>query len=177
MSLPDESGDVPVDLSDFVTPTPAKKPLFSRKAAGDTPGDEKPKRERKTAAKPRIPNRKGQFVQPVLTLYMGAGAMLMPFDPICGNGVVQAAPKCAEYWDELAYQNEAVRRFLYGITQTSLTTKLVMAHLPILMAVVMHHTPFAQNMMGGLGERFAETVAQQMAAQHGETEDGESDAA
>lgn len=171
MSFDDGADDVPVempDVSEFVVPTPAKKPLFSRgKPAGDK-SDEKPPRARTT--KPRIPNKKGQFVEPVLALYMGAGAMLMPFDPICGNGLVQAAPECAKYWDELAYQNDAVRRFLHGLTQTSLTTRLFMAHLPILMAVVMHHSPFAQHAMGAMGQRMAETIAEQMRG----TPDGES---
>lgn len=162
MSFVEGDGEEEVLLPDeFVIPTPVKEPIFARgrgkKAAGDK-ADEKPK------AKPRIPNRKGQFKEPLTALYMSAGAVLLPIDPVCGNAVIQVAEDCATTWDELAYQNESVRRFLWGITQTSLTTKLFMAHMPLFMAVFMHHSPFAQKKMSEMGQAMAETIANQMRA-------------
>ncbi len=159
-----EEGDFqPVDLpDDFVVPKPEKAKPFTRprKAVGDK-AEAPPKR---VARKVTVPNKKGQFVGPLTTLYMGVGGFLMHFDPVCANAVIQSAEPCAILWDELAYQNEAVRRFLWSLTQVSLGSKLFLAHMPIFMAVFMHHVPAAQRMMGKMGEQFAETIANQMNA-------------
>lgn len=148
---------------DFVIPNPkpprGESGRFARKPAGDKADN--PKRVKPAI---KVPNRKGQFIAPVTAIYMGIGGMLMPFDPICANSVLQAAENCAQVWDELAYQNEAVRRFLFSITQVSLTGKLFLAHSPILMAVAIHHFPPAQRVMGQMGEKMAETIAEQMRA-------------
>lgn len=175
-----EEGDTtPVDLPpDFVVPTPDKPARASRmgnfaagsrKAAGDKADTPAP-RARAVKKLPPVPNKKGQFKQPVEALYMGLGGFAMPFDPVCANALIVAAPKCAEYWDELAYTNESVRRFLWQLTTVSLTTKLLLAHMPIIIAVTMHHVPAAQHMMGRMGADMAEKIAQQMNAASG-TED------
>lgn len=171
----DEGDSIPAELPpDFVIPTPDKPKVgfrVPRKAAGDK-ADAGP---RKTAAvrKPAVPNKRGQFTEKIAALYMGIGAFAMPFDPVCANAIIVAAPKCAEYWDELAYTNEPVRRFLWQLTQVSLTTKLLMAHMPIIIAIVMHHVPAAQMMMGKMGADMAEKIAQQMnAAGESPTDEG-----
>lgn len=174
-----EDGDSePVELPpDFVVPTPDKPgPRIGMRAARKAAGDkaDTPPRARAAAKKlPPVPNKKGQFVAPVSALYMGIGAFAMPFDPVCANAIVQAAPGCAQYWDELAYTNEAVRRFLWQLTTVSLTTKLFLAHMPIIIAVVMHHVPAAQKMLGKMGEEMAETIANQMNANGPGTTGGE----
>lgn len=147
---------------DFVIPTPVKEPLFSRKRK--PAGDKADAGEKKAKPAVRIPNRKGQFVEPLTALYMSAGAIMLPIDPICGNAIIQVAEECANAWDELAQKNDAVRKFLWGITQTSLTTKLFFAHMPLFMAVFMHHSPFAQKKMSEMGQSMAETIANQMRA-------------
>lgn len=107
-----------------------------------------PKTE-KDEAKPRARQRKkpaprakkGAFVEPLTELYSTLAIMLMPFDAQCANVVMKSAEQCAQSMDELAYQNESVRRALTAITQTSAWGAVIFAHMPIIMAVVMHHGP------------------------------------
>lgn len=127
-----------------------------RKAAGDRRDDRK--------KKPLPPKRRGQWVEPVTQLYTGIGFVLMPIDPVCANGFITVAPQVAEQWDELAYQNDAVRRFLYNLTTTSVTTKLILAHMPLIAAIALHHVPAAQMLMGKMGQDMAEKIAEQMNA-------------
>lgn len=131
---------------------------FARKPAGDKA--DTPPRSRASVVK--IPNRRGQFVEPLQKLYGTIGIALMPVDPICANAILQSAEKCAVALDELAYKNEAVRRVIYSITQTSAVGAVIIAHFPIILAVVMHHVPAAQRVMGNMGAQFAESVARSM---------------
>lgn len=160
--VPDPVGESPefetVDLGEFAVPKPVRGSggRFAKKPAGDR-ADAKPAK-----AKARVPNKKGQFREPVTGFYMMVGGMLMPLDAVCGNAFIVAAPKCGEVWDELAYQNEAIRRFLFSLTQVSLTGQLFVAHTPIAMAVFMHHSPFAEKLGAKMGAQMAETIAEQM---------------
>lgn len=115
----------------------------------------------------QIPNRKGQFVEPLTQLYAGIGTTVILFDPVCGQAILQSAPKCAESIDELAYRNEAVRRAVFALTQTSAIGAVLVAHLPIIMAVVMHHVPAAQQAFGVMGANMMEEFLKQSTAPGG----------
>lgn len=138
----DLSSLVPQDVPPSEFPTPnakagrVKKP-FSIPGFKPRVKQEKAPRQRK--ALPR--KSKGQFIEPLTQMYGGIGMMLMPFDPVCSQAIIAAAPECARTLDELAYQNDAVRRTLIALTQTSATTAVLIAHMPIIMAVFMHHAP------------------------------------
>lgn len=113
---------------------------------------EKPARTRTTKTRKSLPpKRKGQFVEPLETLYGGIAIMLMPIDPVCSMAIANAAPECAKSLDALAYQNDAVRRAVYALTQSSAAGAVLMAHLPILMAIAVHHVPAVKSIMGTLG--------------------------
>lgn len=129
----------------------------------------------RVARKPAIPKRKGQFVQPLTNMYTSVGIMLMPFDSVCANAVIQSAEDCAKALDDLAYQNDAVRRVIYGLVQTSTVGVVIAAHAPIIMAIMIHHVPSVQKTLGKMGEQMAENVEAQMRAAQPPT--GESDAA
>jgi hypothetical protein len=113
-----------------------------------------------------IPNKKGQFVEPLMKLYASVGAAVMIADPICGTAIVTSAESCAKTLDDLAYQNEAVRRALYSLTTTSYLGAVLVAHLPIIMAVVMHHVPAAQQAFGQVGASMMEEYVKQVAEQN-----------
>lgn len=132
-------------------------------------------RTRVARSKPAIPKRKGQFVQPLTNMYTSVGIMLMPFDSVCANAVIQSAEDCAKALDDLAYQNDAVRRVIYGLVQTSAVGVVIAAHAPILMAIMIHHVPSVQRTLGKMGEQMAENVEAQMRA--AQPPAGESDAA
>jgi hypothetical protein len=104
-----------------------------------------------TVIKTLIPNRKGQFVEPLTQIYGMFGAALVMFDPVCGAAVIQSAPKCAETRDQWAHQNETVRKVIWTVTQTSTAGAVFVAHMPILIAVSMHHIPAAQQAFGQMG--------------------------
>lgn len=127
-----------------------------RKPAGDKPGTTRTTKKAVPKAKP------GQFVELVEGIYRGAALVIQPFDPVCALGLANCAPQVAEAWDALAQENEWVRKFLFSLTTTSVFTKLFMAHLPLIIAVMFHHVPAAQSMLGAMGQKFADQVAEQM---------------
>jgi hypothetical protein len=111
-----------------------------------------------------IPNRKGQFKEPLTKLYAGVGTMMMIADPICGTAILSSAEKCAETLDQLAYENEAARRAIWMLTQTSTMGMVLVAHMPIMMAVAMHHVPKMQEAFGAMGANMMEEFLKQTAA-------------
>lgn len=87
------------------------------------------------------PKRKGQLVAPLTTLYVSVGATVSAFDPVCGMAVLDNAEKCAESLDALAQRNEAVRRALYAMMETSAWGGVIAAHMPLLVMLAVHHGP------------------------------------
>jgi hypothetical protein len=149
---PDASRDVPFD--DSPPPRDWRRRMNGNRAkSAKTPSWEL---TRKT-----IPNKRGQFVDPLMKLYASVGAGLMVVDPICGTAIVTSAEQCAKSLDELAYQNESVRRALYSLTTTSYIGAVLVAHMPIVMAIAMHHIPAAQQAFGQLGAKMMEEYAKQ----------------
>ena len=71
-------------------------------------------------------------------LYSGIGAMLKPFDEFTGQTIIDQADKCADSVYELAQTNDSVRRFVIGLTTTSVMGAVIFAHLPILLALMRH---------------------------------------
>lgn len=150
-----EIQDTSENLEEFVPPQkPPDEEKPKRKPAGDR-GSGGPARPRTPV---RIPNRRGQFIEPVTAAYMAVGGLLMTFDATCANAFIVNARPCAEVWDALAYDNESVRRFLWQCTQVSLITKLLLVHMPIVLAIMLHHSQRAQNFLGSMGEKMAEQV-------------------
>lgn len=119
----------------------AKDYLNKSKATKEDNAAAKPRARapRKTTRKVSTPKR-GAYVEDLESLYTYAGMGVMLVDPVCGNAVISSAESCAKAIDDLAYQNESVRRVLDGLTQGSAVTAVVMAHLPIIMAVASHHS-------------------------------------
>jgi hypothetical protein len=129
--------DEPVD---FVKPQPdlseqpKSKPTLASRLRPRSKMDGPPKTPKSTTS-----YRSGMFVRPLEDIYTGIGMMTMPFDAPCGQVVIQQAHDCAVSLDELAKENETVRRILMGIVTTSVTGKVILAHAPILAVMVMHH--------------------------------------
>jgi hypothetical protein len=116
--------------SDFKSEDKRRSPFFG----------ERRKRVKKEIPKAvvAIPNRKGQFVEPLTKLY-------------------------AETLDQLAYENEAARKAIWMLTQTSTLGMVFVAHMPILMAVLMHHVPRMQEAFGAMGANVMEEFLKQTA--------------
>lgn len=137
--------------------------LFTGKRAREPKAD-RPKKERK----PLPPKRKGSLTKRLEEFYVSFGMMLMPFDSVCGTAVVNSAERCAEALDNLAYENDAVRRAVLAMLETNAWGQVIMAHAPILMMVMTHHVPAFRN---GIAARFAgmQAAAEAEAHANGET--------
>jgi hypothetical protein len=120
-----------------------------------------PEKPTKPARMPRLPTlgKRGQFEKPLTEIYISIGTLVLPFDPVCGQTFIQQAPACAKSLDELAYQNEAVRKALEYFVATSVWGAVIAAHLPILLAVAMHHSSKIQDRMAaGLGDAVEQMI-------------------
>lgn len=116
----------------------ARGPVKPRGLFGRTGGassnfatNEKPRKE----APPKLaPGMK----QNIADMYKGIGAMIRPFDEFTGDTIIEQADKCADSVYKLAQSNDGVRRFVLAMTTTTVTGAVIMAHLPILLAVARH---------------------------------------
>jgi hypothetical protein len=109
--------------------------------------------------------KRGAFVQPLTQMYGAVGMAVIMRDQVCGTAILESAEQCAKSMDELAYQNEAVRRVLHSLTKTSAMGAVLIAHAPIIMAVSMHHSDKIQrataSVPGEMMENIRETIAKQ----------------
>lgn len=114
---------------------------------------------------PLPPYRKGMFVEPLTKLYTGIGMSLMPFDMVCGTAVIESAERCAIALDDLAKQNHAVRKMLFAITQTSAIGTVLVAHMPILVAIMVHHmSGFKESPAGVMAQMLADSMKEDQSA-------------
>lgn len=157
------SGD-PITPSPSVTPAstegdggekparPAARPPFLRGSRAKTPP--KPAPKPKADKTPRVAKDDAALKKALMELYSSVGMLLMPFDQPCATSVVNSAEQCADALVKLAAENDAVRRTLNAITQTSAWGGVLAAHLPIIMAVTSHHFGPAK----GIGQSPADNV-------------------
>lgn len=142
---------------EFVKPKPQSKPVPPRKPRGRMAQailgpDAKPK-DNGNVRPPKSFGRRGQFEQALGEMYVGIGTMMMPFDPVCAQTIIQQAPQCAHALDEAAYQNETVRKLLEGLVTTSVLGMVMVAHAPIMITAMMHHSKKMQaNVASGMGD-------------------------
>jgi hypothetical protein len=116
--------DVPPEENDFPTPDPSRsRRLHSEKAV----------------RKPAPRAKKGQFIEPLTQLYALIGLGVSSVDQVCGPAILASASDCAKALDDLAYTNEAVRRALLSLTTVSGYGQVILAHVPIILAVASHH--------------------------------------
>lgn len=128
------------------------------------PGPKAPRGEKPPKVKSPTPSmpRPGVISKRLEELYIGLGMVWFPFDPTCAQAVVESAPKCAEAMEQLCKENEAVRRVVLRLIETSTYGKIITAHMPILMAVAVHHMPMFQTMKGPqLADEVEEHLKQQ----------------
>lgn len=143
----DFSDIIPEDLApgdDSFTVPDASASRDERRSFASYIGKQKEKTEERTrrGRKPRKPvsrAKKGAFTEHLEGLYALAGTAVFMRDQHCGTVILENAEKCAEALDELAYQNESVRRVLDALVTTSAFGAVVMAHAPIIVAMASHH--------------------------------------
>lgn len=112
---------------------PVKPRLFGRTggASSNRATNEKPHKE----SPPKLsPGMKGSLED----FYSFVGASIRPFDEFTGDTIIEQAKPCADSVYKLAQSNDAVRRAVIALTTTSVTGAVLMAHLPILLAIARH---------------------------------------
>jgi hypothetical protein len=172
-----QADNVPADavVPDHTQSRDRKRSFFGGKRER-TERTERPRTERTRSSSTRSSTprpRKGAFVAPLTEIYALTGTMMMPFDQSCGTAVMMNAEACAKSLDNLAYQNDAVRRVLTALVQTSTWGAVIAAHAPIIMAVAMHHVPAVRDSVGAMGTQFADNVEASMRAQQQQQQNGE----
>lgn len=91
---------------------------------------EKPPKE----PRPNIPMPPGPrgFAPAIEKAYRNLSLAVTPWDVDLGAALDQVAPEAADAWNELAKRNQAVRRFIVAITETTAWGAVVAAHSPII---------------------------------------------
>lgn len=101
-----------------------------------------------TNKKLRSPVRKtkpGELVQPVAKFYGILGLGLMPVRPQTGEAVLRQSMACATAVDNLARENDSVRRVILWAIESGIWGELLVAHLPIVWTLLPEE--FVENAM------------------------------
>lgn len=143
----------------MTAPSPAPPRSSKAVRANRTVSSREPERsllddqpEPSTENKPLV-YKPGVLVRPLTDLYETIGGMVCLADQVCGTAIIQSAPEAAKSLDELARVNPKVRKALIKMVSGGVTGKVVIAHLPIFMAVMAHHFPKALPALLGVMNR------------------------
>jgi len=149
--------DVKIGGGDIPPSTPDMDIGYIDKEGFDalTPEQQRSKRWTYRSDKPRKPPRDkkplppkprpGQLTKPLSEFYGAIGLMIVPFDEPCGTAIIANAENCARALENLARENEAARRVIMALIQTSALGGVIAAHIPLAMAVAAHHVPALRN--------------------------------
>jgi hypothetical protein len=106
----------------------------------DAPGVDLPEVEPE-APKPakQATGRKPQLRVALERFYENIGGLTLMFDPVCGQVIIDNAPRTAEAMNELARQDIKIRRILERLVETSALGTVIAAHAPIALVIYTHH--------------------------------------
>jgi hypothetical protein len=96
------------------------------------PAEPKPKPKTSSGRRPALRVALERF-------YENIGGLTLMFDPVCGQVIIDNAPRTAEAMDELARQDIKVRRILERLVETSALGTVIAAHAPIALVIYSHH--------------------------------------
>lgn len=126
-----------------MTVTDNEKPRTTRRTRQSVPPFEpKPsetKQDKTTVAPP--PMRPGAIAKGMTNFYTMLSLGVGMFDMQIAGSIAASAEGCGAAWEELAKTNPKVRRALMALIESSAAMKLVAAHMPIGVAVVMRYGP------------------------------------
>jgi hypothetical protein len=160
VTAPDNKPTVDFQRAKLIKNVPPKSSTGPRASSVDTPLlDLTPAVEKVTSEAPVY--KAGVLVKPLTAFYETIGGLIILGDQVCGQAIIDSAAEAAKSLDELARVNPQVRKVLMKMMTTGAFTKVVVAHLPIIMVVLSHHFPKAltyvgQMMTGSLGKPVTE---------------------
>lgn len=163
----------PDNIAPGSPPAPDERP-------GDVAPDEKLARRRGSAARKAaaaadpVPFQPGRIARGMNRLYRRTGKIIRAFDPVIGQAVIEATKAededdvtVGEAWEDLARANPRVRRFLLKLIAGGAYGQLIMAHMPILLAVAMKPAVLKLIPFSRLIESLAEQDGDEDQAQDG----------
>lgn len=152
-SVPPMADFEPTPDNDETAPEPPKRGFFAR--------FRKNKEGVIREAKPVPPMPRGGVATAVAGLYRRVGTFVQPFDPGCGTALIMGADDCGRAWEEVCKRNPQVRRFILALLATGANMELLVAHMPILAAVAIHHVPAVRQMVTQTTEKMTAAFNQQ----------------
>lgn len=120
------------DVPPIVPPKPEKRRWWQSKKKAEEPEASKPKKKSNPKREP-----KGGLQPAIEKLYVGVAIGLMPIRPAVARAIMDNAEECAEALTEYANTNPAFKRFLINFVSTSDLGKVIIAHAPIMFAVML----------------------------------------
>ncbi|HEY1213251.1 MAG TPA: hypothetical protein VGE93_06430 [Bryobacteraceae bacterium] len=105
---------------------------------------------------------KGGIAGPIAALYKRAGTFIQPFDAGCGTALIMGADDCGKAWEEVCRRNPQMRRYVLAMIATGANMELLVAHLPIIAAVAIHHVPAVRQMVTQTTEQMTKMFEQEM---------------
>lgn len=140
------SSEAPWAVSDVEAP---KRKTVRERLMGAAKREE-PQNVRAPKERKHVPNKPGQFVEPVENFYNTVAMVLMPFKPEVAFTIMSPGPatedgaaepptvahNCAVAWDNAAQRSEAVRNFLDSFMTIGVMGQLLAAHAPIVIAAL-----------------------------------------
>jgi len=158
-----DTDDGPLDLSVLAKVSTAEEPRpFKQEKPKDTPPrararaprgsskTENKQTEDKPAATPRTFVRDddetpkyspGLLVKPLRDLYVTVGTLVLPFNQAVGTAFIQNAEACARSLDNAAKTDKQIRRVLMLLITGSVWGEVIVAHMPIMMALAVTMVP------------------------------------
>jgi hypothetical protein len=83
----------------------------------------------------------GKLEKNLQDTYATIGTMVGMFDPYCGRSVVDNSEAMAQSMAEWAAEDPKVRKALEKMLTVGAFGKVIAAHMPVVMAISMHHVP------------------------------------
>jgi hypothetical protein len=136
--IPDHMASADPDESPTPMDTPPPPPPRKRRLLGTPdPGsrDSGPRSQRKIK-KPLPPIPRNGFAPGIEKMYGAIALAVMPLDMEFASAIMQVAPEAAKAWDELARRNEAVRRMLTAMMETTAWGAVIAAHVPLMLLLM-----------------------------------------
>lgn len=114
-------------------------PRQDSQSSGSIGSDTKPPRNSKSDAPKQNKYRQGELAKALTRTYGSVGMMLFPFDSQCGSTILENSEEMANSLEQLAKENDAVKRVLEKMVATGAWTAVIGAHLPVVMSIANHH--------------------------------------
>lgn len=92
----------------------------------------------------------GILVKPLRDLYVTVGTLVIPFNKTVGTAFIQNAEPCAKALDNAAKADKQIRRVLMLLVQGSVWGEVIIAHMPIMMALAVTMVPSVRASFNGV---------------------------